>query len=322
MKTTPRIPTPRIPVPRIPVPRIPAPRIPNVLTIAGVDPSGGAGVLADLKTFSALGAYGTGVVAALTAQNTTGVTGVHAVPVDFIEQQIDTLFADVRIDAVKLGMLGTAEITRAVAARLRHHGVTRLVVDPVMVAKSGHHLLAEDAVAALRDEVLPLAEVLTPNLPEAEVLLGGGAIRDVAGGAVRDVTGGAGRDVTGGAIRDVARMRDAARRLRALGPRVVMVKGGHLPGAECVDVIDDGAGQLELRSPRIATRNTHGTGCTLSAAIAALLPRRASVREAIRDARDYLMGALAAADELSVGRGHGPVQHFWRQWKADAHPGG
>jgi hydroxymethylpyrimidine/phosphomethylpyrimidine kinase len=262
--------------------------IPNVLTIAGVDPSGGAGVLADLKTFSALGAYGTGVVAALTAQSTTGVTGVHAVPVDFIEQQIDTLFADVRIDAVKLGMLGTAEITRAVAARLRHHGVTRLVVDPVMVAKSGHHLLAEDAVAALRDEVLPLAEVLTPNLPEAEVLLGGGAIRDVT------------------------RMRDAAQRLRALGPRVVMVKGGHLPGAECVDVIDDGAGQLELRSPRIATKNTHGTGCTLSAAIAALLPRRPGVREAIRDARDYLMGALAAADELSVGHGHGPVQHFWK----------
>jgi hydroxymethylpyrimidine/phosphomethylpyrimidine kinase len=266
--------------------------IPNVLTIAGVDPSGGAGVLADLKAFSALGAYGTGVVAALTAQNTTGVTGVHAVPVDFIERQIDTLFADVRIDAVKLGMLGTAEITRAVAARLRHHGVTRLVVDPVMVAKSGHHLLAADAVAALRDEVLPLAEVLTPNLPEAEVLLGGEAVRDVA------------------------RMREAARRLRALGPRVVMVKGGHLPGAECVDVIDDGTGQLELRSPRIATKNTHGTGCTLSAAIAALLPQRPGVREAIRDARDYLMGALAAADELSVGHGHGPVQHFWKLWKA------
>ncbi|MDR2676375.1 MAG: bifunctional hydroxymethylpyrimidine kinase/phosphomethylpyrimidine kinase [Opitutaceae bacterium] len=269
------------------------PRIPNVLTIAGVDPSGGAGVLADLKTFSALGAYGMGVVAALTAQNTTGVTGVHAVPADFVARQIDTLFADVRIDAVKLGMLGTAEITRAVAARLRRHGVARLVVDPVMVAKSGHHLLAADAVAALRDEVLPLAEVLTPNLPEAEVLLGGGAIRDTA------------------------RMRDAARRLRALGPRVVLVKGGHLPGAECVDVIDDGDGQIELRAPRIATENTHGTGCTLSAAIAALLPRRAGVREAIRDAKDYLTRALAAADELSVGRGHGPVQHFWRQWKAD-----
>ncbi|MDR0353972.1 MAG: bifunctional hydroxymethylpyrimidine kinase/phosphomethylpyrimidine kinase [Opitutaceae bacterium] len=266
-------------------------RIPNVLTIAGVDPSGGAGVLADLKAFSALGAYGTGVVAALTAQNTLGVTGVHAVPVDFIERQLDTLFADVRIDAVKLGMLGTAESTRAVAARLRRHGVRRLVVDPVMVAKSGHHLLAEDAVAALRDEVLPLAEVLTPNLPEAEALLGGGAVRDVA------------------------RMRDAARRLRALGPRVVMVKGGHLPGAECVDVIDDGTGQFELRSPRIATKNTHGTGCTLSAAIAALLPRRAGAREAIRDARDYLMNALAAADELNVGHGHGPVQHFWKWWR-------
>ncbi len=261
--------------------------IPNVLTIAGVDPSGGAGVFADLKAFSALGAYGTGVIAALTAQNTQGVTGVHLVPVDFIGQQIDTLFSDVRIDAVKLGMLGTAEITRAIAAGLRRHGVKRLVIDPVMVAKSGHHLLASEAVEALRRELLPLAEVLTPNIPEAEVLLGCAPIKTLDD------------------------MRRAARALRDLGPRIVMVKGGHLDGPESTDIVDDGAVQTELRSLRIITKNTHGTGCTLSAAIAALLPQRATPLEAIRDAKDYLTRALEASGTLAVGSGHGPVQHFW-----------
>ena len=269
--------------------------IPNILTIAGVDPSGGAGVFADLKTFSALGAYGMGVVTALTAQNTQGVTAVHPIPVDFIAQQIDTLFADVRVDAVKLGMLGTPEIARTVAAALRRHNVTRLVVDPVMVAKSGHHLLAPEAINALRREIVPLAEVLTPNLPEAEVLLGPDAAP----------------------IKTLSDMRHAARALLALGPRIVILKGGHLAGSpESPDIIDDGSQQIELHAPRHPTKNTHGTGCTLSAAIAALLPRRTKAIEAIRDAKNYLTHAIAASEKLAVGSGHGPVHHFWKWWKA------
>ena len=265
--------------------------IPNVLSIAGVDPSGGAGLLADLKTFSALGAYGTGVVAALTAQNTQGVTGVQAVPVEFIAQQIDTLFADVRIDAVKLGMLGTSEVVTTIAAALRRHSVRRLVVDPVMVSKSGHPLLSPDAVAALRREILPLAEIITPNLPEAEVLLNCAPIRTLAD------------------------MRTAARALYALGPHIVVLKGGHLDGADSTDVIDDGTTQVELSSPRIVTKNTHGTGCTLSAAIAALLPQHADSIDAIRAAKSYLTSAIADSGQLSVGSGHGPVHHFHNLWK-------
>jgi hydroxymethylpyrimidine/phosphomethylpyrimidine kinase len=266
--------------------------IPNVLSIAGIDPSGGAGLFADLKAFSALGAYGTGVVAALTAQNTRGVTGVQPVPVEFIAQQIDTLFSDVRIDAVKLGMLGTSEVVTTVAAALRRHGVTRLVVDPVMVSKSGHHLLSTDAVAALRREILPLAEIITPNLPEAEVLLNCPPIRTLAD------------------------MRTAARALHALGPRIVVLKGGHLEGADSIDVIDNGTTQVELPAVRIVTKNTHGTGCTLSAAIAALLPQHADPLDAIRAAKAYLTAAIAASGQLSVGSGHGPVHHFHNLWKS------
>ncbi|EIQ00617.1 phosphomethylpyrimidine kinase [Opitutaceae bacterium TAV1] len=265
--------------------------IPNLLTIAGVDPSGGAGVFADLKTFSALGAYGTGVIAALTAQNTQGVTGVQPVPVAFIVQQIDTLFADVRIDAVKLGMLGDAATVTTVADGLRRHHVRRLVVDPVMVAKSGHHLLAREAVDALCREILPLAEVLTPNLPEAAVLLGNRP-----------------------APRTLDEMRDAARALRALGPRIIMLKGGHLDGPESIDIVDDGRAQYELRAPRVSTKNTHGTGCTLSAAIAALLPHASDPIDAIRAAKDYISKAIAASGQLDVGHGHGPVHHFHALW--------
>lgn len=264
--------------------------IPNVLSIAGVDPSGGAGLFADLKAFSALGAYGTGVVAALTAQNTRGVTGVHGVPVDFIAQQIDTLYADVRIDAAKLGMLGTVEIVTTVAAALRRHNVQRLVVDPVMVAKSGHHLLAPDAVEAMRREVLPLAEIITPNLPEAGVLLHRAAPATLA------------------------EMRAAARELRRFGPRLVLLKGGHLDGDESVDIFDDGVRQVELRAARVATKNTHGTGCTLSAAITALLPQRGNALEAVREAKHWLSQAIARAGDLDVGSGHGPVHHFHSVW--------
>jgi hydroxymethylpyrimidine/phosphomethylpyrimidine kinase len=263
---------------------------PNVLSLAGVDPSGGAGLFADLKTFSALGAYGTGIVVALTAQNTKGVTGVHLVPAAFVAEQIDTLFADIQIDAAKVGMLATAELVSTVAAGLRRHGVRRLVVDPVMVSKSGHHLLQPDAVDALRRELLPLAEIVTPNLPEAGVLLG--------------------RDEP----HSLDEMRTAARDLHKFGPRYVLLKGGHLDGAESIDILDDGTTQIELRSPRIDTLNTHGTGCTLSAAIVALLPQRASAVDAVREAKAYLTAAIAAADSLSVGHGHGPVHHFHNLW--------
>ena len=270
---------------------------PNALSVAGIDPSGGAGIFADLKAFSALGAYGTGVVAALTAQNTLGVTGVHGVPPPFVRLQLDTLFADVRIDAAKVGMLGTAEIAIAVAeglappvsaGRLPH-----LVVDPVMVAKSGDALLGREAIATLIEAVLPLATVLTPNLPEAGVLLGA---------RPADTT---------------KEMQRAAERLRRLlrddGQRFVLLKGGHLAG-DPTDLLFDGDRMIELTAPRVATRNTHGTGCTLSAAIAALLAHGIEPVAAVRQAKQYLTEALRQADRLDVGSGHGPVNHFHAWW--------
>jgi hydroxymethylpyrimidine/phosphomethylpyrimidine kinase len=273
--------------------------IPNVLSIAGVDPSGGAGVLADVKTFSALGAYGCGVVAALTAQNTQAVTGVHTPPVDFLQLQIDTLFSDVRIDAVKLGMLGTADIVRTVADRLSHFKAQHVVCDPVMVAKSGDHLLARSAVAMLREALLPASFMITPNLPEAGVLL------------------------ESRAPESVKEMYRAAERLRDMLPtaseRWVLLKGGHLPGSELMDLLFDGDRMIELPAQRIDTGNTHGTGCTLSSAIAALLPQRADalrpVEAAVREARAYLLRAIAASAALTVGLGHGPVHHFHALWR-------
>ena len=247
-------------------------------------------MLADLKTFSALGAYGCGVVAALTAQNTRSVTGIHEVPPAFLRLQLDTLFDDVRIDAVKIGMLASAELVRVVAEALRRHRPPFVVLDPVMVAKSGDRLLRADAVAALRSELLPLATIVTPNLPEAGDLL------------ERTVTE---------ALGD---MRSAAAALQALGAKTVLVKGGHGTGRTVVDVLRDESDTVELTAPRIATRNTHGTGCTLSSAIAALLPQRATVADAVRDAREYLLGAIRASDELEVGSGHGPLHHFHEVW--------
>lgn len=263
--------------------------IPNVLTIAGVDPSGGAGIAADLKAFSALGAYGMCAVTALTAQNTRGVTGVRMIEPDFVTAQINAVFADVRVDAVKIGMLGTAEIAAAVADALRRHKAGNIVLDPVMIAKSGDALLADDAVAAIRTALLPLATIVTPNLPETGVLLG-----------IAPPTG-------------LATMREAATALRALGPRAVLVKGGHLAGPDSIDEFADGAGIEEISAPRIETKNTHGTGCTLSSAIAALLPRMPP-REAVRAAKDYLTAAIARSGDLSVGSGHGPVHHFHAVW--------
>jgi hydroxymethylpyrimidine/phosphomethylpyrimidine kinase len=270
--------------------------IPNVLTIAGVDPSGGAGVLADIKAMSALGAYGCAVIAALTAQNTRAVTGIHTPPTDFIRLQIDTLFADVRIAAVKIGMLGTAAVTRSVADAMAKWQPPYLVLDPVMVSKSGDPLLLADAAAMLREALLPLASIVTPNLPEAGVLL------------------------QSRAPESRKEMQRACERLREMLPhspeRWVLLKGGHLPGDEALDLLFDGDRLYELAAPRIDTRNTHGTGCTLSSAIAALLPQRMTVESAVRDAKQYLTRAIAAADRLSVGSGHGPVHHFYRFWNS------
>ena len=279
--------------------------IPNALTIAGIDPSGGAGIYADLKAFSALGAYGMGVVAALTAQNTQAVTGIHGVPPEFVRLQIDTVFADVRVHAVKVGMLGTAPIARAVAEGLgralaaapaaggRDAQPIVVVVDPVMVAKSGDALLDRDATAMLIEAILPLATVLTPNLPEAGVLM-----RERAPETLREM------------IRAAERLR---RLLPDSGHRWVLLKGGHLPG-DAIDLLHDGDVMVELPERRIETKNTHGTGCTLSAAIAALAPQRPDMPTAVREAKAYLTEAIRRSGDLTVGIGHGPVSHFHRWW--------
>lgn len=268
--------------------------IPNVVSIAGVDPSGGAGVFADLKAFSAHGAYGCGVVVALTAQNTRAVTGVSLVDPEFVAEQIDTLFADVKISAIKIGMLGSAELVRTVARKLAEHaGGIPVVLDPVMVAKSGDSLLAADATEALRHDLLPLATLVTPNLPETGVLL------DEPPPA------------------NLAEMREAAIRLRALmgsDDAWVLLKGGHLEGNMSTDLLYDGTTMLELPAVRIATANTHGTGCTLSSSIAALIPQSEDMPAAVRRAKHWLSGAIAAADTLEVGSGHGPVHHFHAIW--------
>lgn len=264
--------------------------IANVLTIAGTDPSGGAGIQADMKAFSALGAYAMSVVTALVAQNTQGVDRIFDVPADFVADQIDTLFADVRVDAVKIGMVNSAEVATAIADRLARHRPPAVVLDPVMVAKSGDPLLAPDAVDALLGRLLPLADVVTPNLPEAGVLLGGEPPRDLGA------------------------MRAAAPRLKALGPRYVLLKGGHLAGPDSPDLLIGPDGTAELPGARVATKNSHGTGCTLSAAIAALIPRRPDIPTAVRDAKAYLTEALRQSDRLDVGRGHGPVHHFHALW--------
>ncbi len=265
--------------------------IPNVLTIAGSDPSGGAGIQADLKTFSALGAYGMSAITGLTAQNTVGVRSVFPVPAPFVAEQLDAVFDDVRVDAVKIGMLADASVVSAVAAVLAERRPPFVVLDPVMVAKSGDRLLAEAAVAALVGELLPMADLVTPNLPEAADLLG-------VAEATSEVV-----------------MAEQLAALVARGP-AVLLKGGHLGGPESPDLFQESpGGPVErLVAARIPTKSDHGTGCTLSSAIAALRPRRDDTLTAIRDAKAYLTGALAAASALSVGSGHGPVHHFHGMW--------
>ncbi|MCH7522830.1 MAG: bifunctional hydroxymethylpyrimidine kinase/phosphomethylpyrimidine kinase [Chloroflexi bacterium] len=262
--------------------------MPSVLTIAGSDSSAGAGIQADLKTFAALGVYGTCAITAITAQNTRGVTAVQETPPGIVAAQIDAVAADIRPDAVKTGMLASAPIIEVVAAKVREHGLPNLVVDPVMVAKSGDRLLRDDAVTVLRELLLPLAAVVTPNLPEAEVL-------------------------AGFAIDSDEDVRRAAKEIVGLGARAVVVKGGHREAAEAVDVLYDGATFRDYSAPRIDTTSTHGTGCTFASAIAAYLARGEPLAEAVGQAKEYLTEALRRA--YPIGGGHGPVHHFHRWWE-------
>jgi hydroxymethylpyrimidine/phosphomethylpyrimidine kinase len=261
-------------------------RVRTALTIAGSDSGGGAGIQADLKTFSALGVFGMSALTAITAQNTLGVTAVHEIPPEIVAAQIDAVLADIGADAVKTGMISSSEIIRVVTAKVREHGISTLVVDPVMVATSGDRLLRQDAVEALRTELLPLAMVVTPNLPEAEVLVG----REIAG---------------------LDAMREAAKAIVGLGVRSVVVKGGHLAG-DATDVFYNGDRFVELPARRIETTSTHGTGCTFASAIAALLARGESLEDAISGAKVYVTAAIERA--YPIGHGHGPVHHFHRWW--------
>jgi hydroxymethylpyrimidine/phosphomethylpyrimidine kinase len=263
---------------------------PIAVTIAGSDSSAGAGIQADLKTFAALGVYGASVIAALTAQNTRRVSAIHDVPAEFVTAQIDAVFSDLAVGAVKIGMLSRAPVIAAVAAGLDRWKAANVVLDPVMVATSGDRLLAPDAIDVLKRELIPRARVVTPNLPEAAALLDTGIAAD--------------EDA----------MRAQAERILALGAQAVLLKGGHGEGAESVDFLFDGDALTGIRAPRIATRNTHGTGCTLSSAIAAGLAKGQDLTAAVVYAKDYVTKAIAAADRLAVGHGHGPVHHFHATW--------
>jgi hydroxymethylpyrimidine/phosphomethylpyrimidine kinase len=262
--------------------------IPIALTIAGSDSSGGAGIQADLKTFAALGVYGASVITALTAQNTTGVRGVHPVPSAFVTAQMDAVFGDLDVKAVKVGMVAQLATIEAIAAALARWAPVPVVVDPVMVATSGDRLLSVDALAGLRTKLIPRASLITPNLPEAAALLD----EPVASGE--------------------AAIANQGKRLLAMGCPAVLIKGGHGQGTESIDYLFSANGTLTLRAPRISTDNTHGTGCSLSSAIAALLAKGEALETAVRDAKAWVTAAIAAADRLDVGHGHGPIHHFHR----------
>jgi hydroxymethylpyrimidine/phosphomethylpyrimidine kinase len=260
------------------------------VTIAGSDSGGGAGIQADLKTFSALGVYGATVLAALTAQNTKGVTGIHSVPPDFVAQQIDAVFSDLKVDAVKIGMLADSAVIETVAAGLNRHAAHNIVLDPVMVATSGDRLLKPEAIDTLRKVLIPRAAIITPNLPEAAALLDAPVARTET------------------------EMRGQGERLLKLGAKAVLVKGGHGESAEAVDLLIEPSRQTRLAAVRVNTRNTHGTGCTLSSAIAAGLAKGQDLGSAVATAKDYITAALQASERLSVGSGHGPVHHFHAWW--------
>jgi hydroxymethylpyrimidine/phosphomethylpyrimidine kinase len=268
--------------------------MPIAVTIAGSDSGGGAGIAGDLKTFSALGVYGACVLTALTAQNTKGVSAIHDVPADFVAAEIDAVFSDLDVGAVKIGMLSQASVIDAVAAGLERWRQAKVVLDPVLVASSGDRLLAPEALDVLKRVLIPRALVLTPNLPEAAALLGG------APAETEDA------------------MREQARALLALGARTVVMKGGHGEGADSIDLLVDRDRAVALRAKRIQSRHTHGTGCAFSAAIAAGLAKGMSVEAAVRAAKDYVHAAIAAADTLGIGSGAGPVHHFHAVWSPKA----
>jgi hydroxymethylpyrimidine/phosphomethylpyrimidine kinase len=259
-------------------------KIPRALTIAGSDSGGCAGIQADLKTFAALGVHGMSAITSVTAQDTTGVHMVSHVPPENIEKQIDAVIEDIGVDAVKTGMLPTSEIIALVVRKMKQHRVANLVVDPVMLAQSGDPLIDDEAIETLKTELFPLATVVTPNLPEAERLLGGSAGNAEA----------------------------AAREIREMGPSLVVVKGGHSEGEDAIDTAFDGRDVFELRAPRIDTRNTHGSGCTFASAIAANLARGAGLREALVAAKDFVEHAITKS--LPLGRGSGPLGHFYLYW--------
>jgi hydroxymethylpyrimidine/phosphomethylpyrimidine kinase len=261
---------------------------PVALTIAGSDSSGGAGIQADLKTFAALGVYGASVITALTAQNTRGVSGIHQVPAEFVIAQIDAVFSDLAVDAVKIGMVAQLATIDAIAAGLARWSPRHVVLDPVMVATSGDRLLAADAIAALRTQLIPRAALITPNLPEAAALLD----EPLAASA--------------------AEIERQGKRLLAMGCPAVLIKGGHGEGSESTDYLVTASGVIALSAPRVATQNTHGTGCSLSSAIAAGLAKGEDMETAVRNAKAWVSAAIAAADRFAVGHGHGPIHHFHR----------
>jgi len=261
---------------------------PIALTIAGSDSSGGAGIQADLKTFAALGVFGASVITALTAQNTTGVSGIHQVPAEFVTAQIDAVFSDLAVGAVKIGMVAQRESIDAIAAGLTRWSPKHVVLDPVMVATSGDRLLAAEAVDALRTKLIPRASLITPNLPEAAALLDEPMATSEAA------------------------VEDQGKRLLAMGCKAVLIKGGHGQGAESIDYLIAAGGASALAAPRIATKNTHGTGCSLSSAIAAGLAKGEAMETAVRNAKAWISAAIASADRFSVGHGHGPIHHFHR----------
>ena len=310
---------------------------PVALTIAGSDSSGGAGIQADLKTFAALGVYGASAITALTAQNTRGVTGIQAVPAEFVTAQIDAVFSDLDVGAVKIGMVAQVPSIDAIAAALSRWKPKHVVLDPVMVATSGDRLLASEAVDALRTRLIPMASVITPNLPEAAALLdeeialseaeiesqGRRLLAAEAVEALREKLIPMASVITpnlpeAAALLDEpiatseAGIESQGQRLLALGCRAVLIKGGHGEGAESTDYLVSVDGSLSLAAPRVATGNTHGTGCSLSSAVAAGLARGEALELAVRNAKAWISAAIAAADRFSVGHGHGPIHHFHR----------
>lgn len=265
---------------------------PRVLTIAGSDSGGGAGIQADIKTISANGCYAASAITAITVQNTLGVTGVHAIPVETIEQQIEAVISDIGVDAIKIGMMHSSEVVQGVSRQLDKFGVKNVVVDPVMVSTSGHRLIEEEAIASLMADLLPRARVITPNIPEAEILLGGVKLERQS------------------------ELPEAARALAEKSNTSVLLKAGHLTEDKLVDIfydVEDGK-LYELPSVRVYTKNTHGTGCTMSSALASHLALGKSLPEAAAAAKQYINDAIVAGKDYEIGHGFGPVKHFFKFW--------